>query len=96
MHGDFRCRKITINRKRWSVRMFDGLVPPGETEPMFGLCDYTNRVIWIRRNQTEAEMLDTLLHELLHATMPHLVEREVAASACVIAKALTTCGVRFG
>ena len=93
MLADFRCRKITINRKRWSVRMFDGLVPPGETETMFGLCDYTNRVIWIRRNQTDAELLDTLIHEVLHAAVPHLGEREVAGAARTIAKALTTCGI---
>jgi hypothetical protein len=93
MPADFRRRKLTINGKPWTVRTFEGYVPPGEKEPMYGLCDYTERVIWIRRQQRDAELLDTLVHEVLHAVLPHLSERDVTTSARTIAAALLACGV---
>lgn len=93
MRAEFKSRKLKVNGKAWVIKAFDGLTPPGETETMYGLCDYVQRVIWIRRNQTDAELLDTLIHEVLHAAVPHLGERDVAGAARTIARALITCGV---
>lgn len=93
MPAEFKSRKLKVNGKAWIIKPFDGPTPPDETETMYGLCDYVQRVIWLRRNQTDAELLDTLIHEVLHAAVPHLGEREVSNAARTIAKALTTCGV---
>lgn len=93
MPARFRRRTITVQGKAWQIRVFDSLTPPGESEPMFGLCDYVARVLWIRRDQTEAELLDTLVHEVLHAAVPHLDERDVRRGAEAIAAALSACGI---
>jgi len=34
--------------------------------PVLGLCDYDNKTIYIEKNQTQEQKIDTLVHELGH------------------------------
>jgi hypothetical protein len=63
----------------------------------FGLCDHPSsavREIWIKSNQTGKVMLDTLIHELIHASFPDLKEEAVLETASDIATVLWDLGYR--
>lgn len=58
-------RSITINGKRWSVRL--GAL---RARGLYGTCNYRRRVITIDREASAEERAETFLHELLHACLP--------------------------
>lgn len=80
-----------------------GTTPPSHTKASkteFGLWEGivsfapSNGIIHIDPRQPEAEILDTMVHELLHDAMPFLEEEAVEAYATHIAKALWKQGYR--
>lgn len=58
----------------------------------WGICFYEERKIIVdsRKNRHEAELLDTIVHEEVHAVFPEFDERETAAWADVINKGLSS------
>ena len=61
-----------------------------------GECDHIEtpqKAIWIATQQKPIDILDTIIHELLHAALPDLCEEAVLETATDIAKILTRLGV---
>ena len=62
---------------------------PGED--LLGTCDDRSGKspeIWIDPNQSDSQIVDTLIHEILHACLPDLSEDAVTETATVIARAI--------
>ena len=55
--------------------------------------DTPRKAIWIATQQKPLDVLDTIIHELLHAALPDLCEESVLETATDIAKVLTRLGV---
>lgn len=76
--------------------------PLGKTKPShaptcktpFGYCWKGYGDIHIDPRQPEYEMIDTVVHELIHDAMPYLDESAVEASATKIAEAMWKLGYR--
>jgi len=79
---------IKINKKNWKIR----IVKSTELSPMsLGECDdpaYAKPEIWVKRTQKPLDLMDTIIHEVLHAVRPELSEEAVLDTATTIAKAL--------
>ena len=87
-----RHRKITLRGKRWELAFV-----PFISEGSFGECDDPCRVgkqIRIAENQSESEMLDTVLHEALHACLPDLAEHAVAETSESLSSLLKSLGIK--
>ena len=65
---------------------------PGGTP--FGIFDPNTGAIRIDPRQTEDELIDTLVHELVHASYPFLEEDAVHNGATAIAQSLWEMGYR--
>lgn len=90
MPNDFRTR---INGRTWRVQFLEARA----MGKAWGLCNHPpgrHPTISIRRSLTEPAMLDTLVHEVLHAARPELDEEAVDSTATAIAKALYRAGWR--
>jgi len=88
--NDFRTR---INGRTWRVQFLEARA----MGKAWGLCNHPpgrHPTISIRRSLTEPAMLDTLVHEVLHAARPELDEEAVDSTATAIAKALYRAGWR--
>ena len=81
-------RILRIRGQRWRLRFV-----PHIGEDM-GQCDYENRVIRIALGQSEDEMLDTIIHEILHAALADLDEHPVQETANAVSAALWRVGYR--
>lgn len=79
---------IKINKKNWKIR----IVKSTELSPMsLGECDdpqYAKPEIWVKRTQKPLDLMDTIIHEVLHAVRPELSEEAVLDTATTIAKVL--------
>ncbi len=62
------------------------------TEQIYGYCDENDREIHIRPDQVSSEMVDTILHEVLHAALPNLSEAEVTETAAAQTRLLLRLG----
>lgn len=85
---------FNLNGKRWKIRF----VKSKEMPRSFGECDdpsVKNPEIWINRNLTDSEKLDTVIHEMLHATHPELSEESVFDTSKKITEVLKRIGFRF-
>jgi hypothetical protein len=60
----------------------------------FGYCWKGYGDIHVDCRQSEEEMIDTVVHELIHDVMPYLDEEAVEKSANIIAKAMWQLGYR--
>jgi hypothetical protein len=60
----------------------------------FGDFNPNNGIIRIDPRQSEDEMIDTIVHELIHATYPFLEEETVQKGATQVAKSLWDLGYR--
>ena len=60
----------------------------------YGTYNPNNGVIKIDPRQKEAELIDTAIHELVHASFPYLEEDAVLNGASEIAKAMWEMGYR--
>ena len=68
--------RVKINGVRWRVT----------DQAVDGMCDHDGNLVYVDPKQKGRERLDTLIHEMLHATRPEMGEENVAA----VAKVLTT------
>lgn len=59
-------RDVVINGNLWEIKFVRHL-PDTKTKETLGICDPSNRVIYIRQGQSKEERLDTFFHELIHA-----------------------------
>lgn len=75
---------IPIRGQRWRVRHGD----PGRA--LLGECDFSKRVITIRKGLTLAEEMAVLIHEVDHAANPDKCEEAVEGTELAI-----MCGLRL-
>jgi len=79
---------IKINKKNWKIK----IVKSTELSPSTcGECDdpkYAKPEIWVKRSLTPIDLMDTVIHEVLHAIRPELSEEAVLETATTVAKAL--------
>ena len=71
-------RTVWIGEQRWKIRR-------AKLRGKYGDCDYAKRTIRIHQTLTGAELMDTLLHELIHARWPDLLESSVEEFASTLA-----------
>ena len=74
-------RTVYINGERWKIRR-------AKLRGKYGDCDYKTRTIRIHHTLTGTELLDTLLHELIHARWPDLLESSVEEFASTLTAVL--------
>ena len=61
------------------------------SQTSLGECDDPNKAnpeIWVKRTQKPIDLMDTIIHEVLHAVRPELSEEAVLSTATTIAKVL--------
>jgi len=63
-------RTVYINGERWKIRR-------AALRKLYGDCNYDTKTIRIHHTLSGAELMDTLLHELIHARWPDLLESSV-------------------
>lgn len=74
-------RTVYIGDQRWKIRR-------AKLRGKYGDCDYARRTIRIHHTLAGAELMDTLLHELIHARWPDLLESSVEEFASTLASVL--------
>lgn len=67
-----RRKTVYIGDQRWKIAWDANL--RGDT---YGVCDYESRTIHLRRGQNVADLVDTIIHEIVHARWPDLDESAV-------------------
>jgi hypothetical protein len=82
--------KLKINNKDWIIKLVDAKYLPesyGECDDAYDVSNNTPQ-IWIRNDLSKKDTLDTLVHEVLHASRPELCEEAVDYTASLICKAI--------
>ena len=85
--------RTKINGRLWRVV----LTPARDMGKDWGRCDHPpgrHPTIQVRRSLKGVNLLDTIVHEVLHAARPELDEQAVDTTARCIAKALHALGYR--
>lgn len=80
-------RTVYINGERWKIRR-------ARLRRAYGECDYNTRTIRIHHTLVGTELMDTLLHELIHARWPDLQESSVEEFATTLTAVLHEEGFR--
>lgn len=86
--------RVKLAGKYWTIRH---LPARRLGRDVCGLCDDPKRArpeIWLKQSLSEKDMLDTTVHELLHALFPDLSEESVTKAGTEIAKVLWKLGYR--
>lgn len=86
--------RTKINRKEWRVCLVNS---SQMSRNSWGECDdpsVSNPEIWVNRNAKNKDLLDTLIHETIHAVRPELAEEAVLETASTIADVLWKIGYR--
>jgi hypothetical protein len=83
--------RVRLGGRYWQLRFVPNLNNYGEVE--HGDTADT-RIIRVRIKQGQEEMLDTLIHEAMHAARPELDEDAVATASRDIARLLWNLGYR--
>lgn len=68
----------------------------GMSRYSYGECDYpdvANPQIWVNKNLDQKDMINTIIHEVLHAVRPELCEESVEETANVLQDVLMKSGV---
>lgn len=61
-------KELIINGSLWKIKFVRSLKEHDtDTTHCFGLCDPSDRIIYIRKGQSKKDRLDTYFHELAHA-----------------------------
>ena len=79
--------RVKINEQRWTVKFVRRIQVDGE--PCYGVCDVAKREIRLERGLTGQQLLDTVIHEIMHAAGWNLDEQFIEQTATDIATALT-------
>jgi hypothetical protein len=66
---------IILGSEEWQVK-FVRRGNPNVPRKKWGICDWDNRIIYIRKDLSTRNVLDTLLHEMRHAQHPVMFEAE--------------------
>jgi succinate dehydrogenase flavin-adding protein (antitoxin of CptAB toxin-antitoxin module) len=82
-----RRRTVYIGNQRWKVEWDCRL------RGLDGLCDYERKTIKLRRGMNVADLVDTIVHELIHARWPDLHEDAVADFAETLSGFLDASGL---
>lgn len=77
-------RTARINGQRWRIDRSKKLLPK-----LYGRCDYSQRLISVCRSLSGVPLLDTLIHEVIHARWPDLSEEAVEEVASTLAAIIT-------
>lgn len=93
-------RSITILRQRWRIKWATRL--GSARVPLRGTCEVSelggphpkDKTIRLLLGQTELALLDTIIHECLHAALPHLDELYVERIAEDFARIVMRFGYR--
>lgn len=89
--GDLKNTELTIDGKRVPIR-FVNRVEGGNA----GLCCWLEDggvIISINRKQPKPDVLETVVHEVIHAKLPYLSESDVSELGELIRKALYQTGI---
>jgi len=78
---------VWIAGQRWRVRW-------ARLRAAYGECDYERREIRLAKGLAGRELMDTLLHELIHARWPDIAEESVLEFAAILTEALEGQGFR--
>lgn len=81
---------IQIDGQEWQIR-FVSRRELGKRQ--WGLCIYDTHTILVRNDLSYENILDTLIHEIIHAQRPHEAEFFVDRTASETAKILCLCGL---
>lgn len=82
-----RCTEVWIAGERWKV-------VETRLRTAYGVCDYESRTIKIAAGLSAEDLLDTLLHEVIHARWPDISEESVVEFAGILAAAVIDWGFR--
>lgn len=83
-------RNIKLDGKNWKVRFVKKSTCP---KGCWGDCTEKNRTMRVRTDLSDTNMLDTFLHEMLHAAAFRMFSEEwVCETATAMAKALVKSG----
>lgn len=82
-----RSTEVWIAGERWRL-------VEAKLRSSYGVCDYQTRTIKVCSGLPAHELLDTLLHELIHARWPDIAEESVVEFAAILAAAVTDWGFR--
>lgn len=80
-------RTVYIGGQRWKVQWDQRL------KDCYGICDYATRTIRLRAGMDQADLVDTILHEMIHARWPDLNEEAVSDFAETMSGFLDACGL---
>ena len=83
-----------FNSRRWRIRFVNRLA-----KGTFGDCQdskkASERIIRVKRAQKEEDLLDTILHEMLHAILPQLTEDIIYDAANDLSRTLIKLGYKL-
>jgi len=85
--------RVNMRGRIWQLEFVDRL-----ESGAYGECDDPERprkCIRVALNQSNADLMDTLIHELIHACIPDLCEDATTDTATDIAKVLRKLGARI-
>ena len=74
-------RTVWINGQRWKIRR-------AKLRGKDGDCNYATRTLRIHYTLTGTDLMDTLLHEMIHARWPDLLETSVSEFATLLTSVL--------
>ena len=85
--------RVELRGRRWNLQVVEYLQDGscGSIDPS----DTPQKRILVARNQTPIDILDTVLHECLHACLPDLCEEAVTETSTDITKVLHRMGCRL-
>lgn len=78
-------RTVYINEQRWKIRR-------AKLRKVCGDCDYATKTIRIDSSLAGVELMDTLIHEIIHARWPDLHEDAVLEVSTLLAHELQAAG----
>ena len=93
--GDILIKRIKtalINGVPWMVRWAKKLDKRGD---ILGRCHTEKMLLEIAKKQSDEELVDTICHEVLHASAPDLTEEAVYRISNSISDTLLSMGLRF-
>lgn len=68
--------------------------PDGKNTTPFGMCNKETKLVEVDPRQSEEELMDTLIHECIHASYPYLEECAVHSGSSTVATILWEMGYR--
>ena len=85
--------RVTLRNKRWNLEYIEYLQDGscGSIDPP----DAKSKRILVALNQTPQDLLDTVIHECLHACLPDLCEETITECATDVALVLHRMGCRL-